>query len=229
MSRDPRHEPRKGDVLQAKRTLNTGVTRTENLIVMAAFNAVGQTNSYVEWQWMTVLGHPVDFIGVPENFKGRAGQVLDLRSFQDLVQNAGVIRSAASKEPILLMNNPDHLAVLKAQDAQRDHDRATAFLIDYFSLEEQVHKLFGYEEGFRTFPMVNCLDYFWSVNSSDVNFADTKEEMVDDPTYQCELHRTRHLPQNIWRSEHHTMILYNTGADFNVHLGIFDNTKEVKS
>jgi hypothetical protein len=228
VSRDPRYEPRKGDILQAKRTLNTGVTRTENLVVLAAFNGANQTNSYVEWQWMTVLGFPVDFIGVPENFKGHSGQVLDLKSFQDLVKHAGVLLTATNYGSVLLMNNPDHLAILKAQDAQRDHDRATAFLMDYFSLEQQVHKLFGYEEGYRTFPMVNCLDYFWSVNSDEVNFADT-EKAMEDPTYQCELHRTRHLPQNVWRSQHHTMILYNTGADFNVHLGIFDNTKEVKS
>jgi len=200
----------------------------ENLIVLAAFNANNQGNSYVEFQWMTVLGHPVDFICENHSLKGRSGQVTDLLSWHSMVEKAEVIQAVPNDDPPLWAINPDHQAILKAQDEQRAHDRANAHLSDYFKMEQDIHKLFGYEEGYRTFPLVDCRNYFWSVTSYEVSFADTREEMEDEPTYQCELHCSRHLPQTVWRNPHHTLILFNTGADFNIHLGVFDNTKEVK-
>jgi len=230
MNRDPRIDPRRGDVLCVKRKVPMiGTTRSENIMVLAAFNSESQTKSYVEFAWATAARFQPDYIGVPKDYNGSyAGTVLELKDWHKLVKKAEIIVIRESQEAPLLALNPEHQARMAEKDLRRARTFANHDLDTYFRMEQDIHKKFGYEEGYRTFPLVDSRDYYWSVNADSVCFADT-EEAMEEPTYECELHRTRHLPQNVWRSQHHTMILYKTGADFNVHLGIFDNTKEVKS
>lgn len=105
-------------------------------------------------------------------------------------------------------------------------------LDEYFKLQDQIYKYFGYVEDWVVIPIEDSRDVYWRLNGEGpgtVRFADT-EELLDDPDmnyYENEIYTQRFLTKWIYRGEKFTMICVDTHTDGNRFLQIFDNSKEI--
>ena len=111
-------------------------------------------------------------------------------------------------------------------------------LIDnFFSLEKELCKAFGYTNNYRIFPIVDIRDCFWKLDSEqddevkNVYYAEDLDSLKNEDEENCydaSIYTYCHLDKWIYRTDKYTMILMNTHCDSNIYFGIFDNTKEIR-
>ena len=103
-------------------------------------------------------------------------------------------------------------------------------LQDYFKLQRDIYREFGYIEDWKVYPLDDQTDCFWFVHEDQVVFHD---EYIDQDTlngslyYREEIATDIHLDKSIWECENYTMVLIDTRTDGNVFLTIFDNKKKI--
>ena len=107
----------------------------------------------------------------------------------------------------------------------------------HFETVEAVHEAFGYSEDWCIFPLSDYREFWWRLDETPgagdydkgvVEFWKHEENIgswEDDDGYQESVLPNRFLPQSVWRTEHFTMVLVDTGTDGNRLLAVFDNAK----
>ena len=104
----------------------------------------------------------------------------------------------------------------------------TDALNEYFSLQAEIHKYFGYEEQWRVFPIEDSRKYFWRLDGQEVvEFADTEEELRNqtDNYFSNEIWHHRHLDKAVYAGPECTAVVVDTHTDGNSFLQVFDNSK----
>lgn len=107
-------------------------------------------------------------------------------------------------------------------------------LDNYFSLQHEIFKHFGYTEDWRVIPLDDCREVYWRLYGQGpgaVRFADTVEALdgPDDNYYEDEIYTQRFLKKWVYRTATHTLVCVDTHTDGNKFLRIFDNAKERKA
>lgn len=106
-------------------------------------------------------------------------------------------------------------------------------LDNYFKLQDEIFKYFGYVEDWRILPLVDSRDCYWTIIGGDrgnVRFHEQKEALEDEEGggyYEHEIYTQRHLPKWVYRGEKYTMICVDTNTDGNQYLQIFSNDFEI--
>ena len=98
---------------------------------------------------------------------------------------------------------------------------------NYFDLEGEIHKEFGYEETWKVYPIDDGRSYVWYMNEREVAFADEKFHFATGKGYSNSIIGYGYQIKNIWKTDDLTMILVDTHSDGNKFLQIFDNKKEI--
>lgn len=109
-------------------------------------------------------------------------------------------------------------------------------LDDYFGLQKQIYKYFGYTEDWRAIPLEDYTEYYWALNQKEdgsgyVGFADNKKYVSHkdgESYYQHLIYTQRFLPKWVYRGTDYTMICVDTLTDGNKYLSVFDNEKEIE-
>lgn len=104
-------------------------------------------------------------------------------------------------------------------------------LDQYFKLQQEIYKHFGYVEDWVVIPLDDAREYFWMLSESEglVRFAETEEMLFNEEKndyYKNEIYTQRFLPRWVYRATDYTMIYVDTHTDGNKFLQIFDNSKE---
>lgn len=100
-------------------------------------------------------------------------------------------------------------------------------LDEYFELQKEIYKYFGYVEDWVVIPMDDSRQYYWYLSDDNqVHFADTEKELKnqDGNYYINEVYRQRFLPKWIYEADEYTMICVDTHTDGNKFLQIFSNS-----
>lgn len=101
-------------------------------------------------------------------------------------------------------------------------------LEDYLILQQEIYEYFGYVEDWVVFPIQDCRDYFWRLDSEEVIFHEEKENLDSDGNYYSyEIYKQRFLKKWVYEGPEFTMIVSDTHVDGNKFLAIFDNSKKV--
>ena len=101
-------------------------------------------------------------------------------------------------------------------------------LDDYLSLQKQVYEYFGYVEDWRVFPIDDRREYYWRVDSNNVEYGDAPDFSNPDHHYEDTIYTYRHLSKHVYRGNEFTMVIVDTITDGNKFLAIYDNSKEVE-
>lgn len=103
-----------------------------------------------------------------------------------------------------------------------------------FSLEEQIHEAFGYQQQWRIFPIVDMREFHWHLeheSGGTLRYWNTHEQALardENHEYEAVVYTQRHLEKWVYRAEGFVMILMDTHCDMNIYLGVFDEAKELK-
>jgi hypothetical protein len=110
-------------------------------------------------------------------------------------------------------------------------------LVDnYFKLQKELFKYFGYTQNWCIIPTDPCMGKYWMITGpkdqsstsvvwSPVQF--TKQTIEDgDSIYSGTIYTQRFLSKWVYRGKNHTMVSVDTHTDGNKALMIFDNDKE---
>lgn len=115
-------------------------------------------------------------------------------------------------------------------------------LDNFFSIRQEIHDYFGYQEDWVTIPLYDGRDYYWYLNpiygtqdknlivGGDVVFADTVEDLMDEERgayYSYQIYTQRFLSKWVYEKTDYTMISVDTHIDGNKYLMIFDNTARI--
>ncbi len=104
----------------------------------------------------------------------------------------------------------------------------TAMLDQYFTLFDEVCKMFGYHEDWRAFNLDDKREYFWKIDDDHVEYCkDAVWDVNHEEYYGGTIYTQRHLSKWVYETEHYTMALVDIHCDCNVLLMIFENTKKV--
>jgi hypothetical protein len=108
----------------------------------------------------------------------------------------------------------------------------------YFNLQGEIFKYFGYVQDWKVIPLDPQLGCYWMIcgpednNSTKVAWGKnpfTKESIeVGEELYAGTIYTQRHLPKWVYRGPEHTMVAVDTHSDGNQLLIVFDNDKECK-
>lgn len=110
-------------------------------------------------------------------------------------------------------------------------------LDDYFSLQEQIYKHFGYNEDWRVIPLLDGTMFSWMLSEHEdgggrLFYADEPftVELIEagEKWYSAEIYTQRFLPKWVYRADDCTMVSIDTRTDGNKFLIILDNSKELK-
>ena len=107
-------------------------------------------------------------------------------------------------------------------------------LNEYFKLQGEIYKYFGYVEDWCRIPLSDETKYHWMLvqnedGSGRVHYAETADDVdEDDATYTADIYTQRFLPKWVYRGESYTMVCADTQCDGNKFLMVFDNAKEIK-
>lgn len=109
-------------------------------------------------------------------------------------------------------------------------------LDDYFKLQAEIYKYFGYEEDWVVMPINDRREFYWKLNqdnggSGEVVFWISRKNVgkfTDDDGYTDEIYTQRFLPKYVYQGKDYTMICVDTHTDGNKFLAIYDNAKEIK-
>jgi len=112
-------------------------------------------------------------------------------------------------------------------------------LKEYFKLQEEIHKHFGYQEDWVCIPLSDETDSYWMITGpEDTNETSvvrspapfTVESIVaGNNLYSGKLYTQRFLSKWVYRTEDYTMVCVDTQTDGNKFLMVFDNQKECKN
>jgi len=95
---------------------------------------------------------------------------------------------------------------------------------DYFKLREKIYKHFGYQEGWKVPPLMDCRSDFWAIHNEKL-YVNCHGE--DDFTNEERLSGGYSIfPKGIYEKDTFTLIYYDTQTDGNDFLGIYDNNKK---
>lgn len=107
-----------------------------------------------------------------------------------------------------------------------------SLLNNYFDIQNQIYKYFGYEETWRTLPINDNRQHYWCLDehSSTIHWADSEQELTTKTgnSYSGEIYKDACHLKSIYRGKNYTMVLVDTHAYGNQWMAIFDNAKEVK-
>lgn len=106
-------------------------------------------------------------------------------------------------------------------------------LDQYFKLQQEIYKYFGYVEDWVVIPIDDAREYFWMLSEPEdlVRFAETEEILFNEKRGDCyenEVYRQRFLPKWVYRTDDYTMICVDTRTDGNKFLQMFDNSKKCR-
>ena len=100
-------------------------------------------------------------------------------------------------------------------------------LEQYLSMEKEIHKLFGYVQEWRVYPIQDMTGVYWCVpqhSDYELRFSQTIDglgaDIGDDPEYSVEVKR-------IFACDGFTMLHVDTHTDGNQFLYILDNKKKI--
>ena len=105
---------------------------------------------------------------------------------------------------------------------------------NYFKIQKEIFKHFGYVEDWVSIPIEDSREYYWFLEGEGpgfVRFSETKRKLSDEDAmdyYEDEIWTQRFLPKWVYRSKSLTMVVVDTHTDGNKFLRIFDNSKEQK-
>lgn len=104
-------------------------------------------------------------------------------------------------------------------------------LDDYFELQRQIFKHFGYVEDWRVLPLDDARRYYWRLDGEgpgNVCFADSEEELTTESGnyYEDAIYTQRSLPKWVYRAADYTLVVVDTNTDGNQLLKVFDNALE---
>lgn len=107
-------------------------------------------------------------------------------------------------------------------------------LDEYFKLQHQLYKYFGYKEDLVSIPIDDARNYFWRLNGEGpgvVQFAESERELnnQEGDYYENTIYTQRYLSQWVYRGQDYTMVCVDTHSDGNRFLRVFDNSKERKA
>ena len=93
-------------------------------------------------------------------------------------------------------------------------------LKEYFSLQKEIYKYFGYVENWKLIPIVDDTDVYWYLGEDviffDYNKFDPKKVYDDDFNgYSNVIYTQRHLDQYVYARKEYTMICADTRTDGN--------------
>lgn len=106
-------------------------------------------------------------------------------------------------------------------------------LDDYFKLQDEIYKYFGYVEDYVVIPIDLGLGYYWKIIGNEatgiVRFSESLDLLNCDvgEYYEHTIYTQRFLPKWVYRGKDYTMICVDTQVDGNKFLQIFSNDKEV--
>jgi len=109
-------------------------------------------------------------------------------------------------------------------------------LKQYFEIQDEIYKYFGYVEDWVVIPLHYCLNDYWFIDGDDQNgtvfwspHSFTTESLEKGETlYSGTIYTQRFLPKWVYRTDDYTMISVDTQCDGNKFLMIFDNKLECK-
>ena len=109
---------------------------------------------------------------------------------------------------------------------------------EYFKLQEEIYKHFGYAESWKVIPLDDQLNRHWMIcgpedeNNTKIAYSDkpfTPEVIAEGKEcYSGVIYTQRFLEKWVYRSSNYTMISVDTRCDGNKLLMIFDNNLECK-
>ena len=113
---------------------------------------------------------------------------------------------------------------------------AKTVINEYFDVQEQLFKYFGYVQDWRIIPTDDQRGRYWMICGPEDNKR-TRVAYSDIPftkkligegsqLYSGTIYTQRHLPKWVYRGSEHTMVAVDTHTDGNEVLMIFDNDKE---
>ena len=109
----------------------------------------------------------------------------------------------------------------------------SAQLDQYFALQQQIHRYFGYREDWVTIPMRDCREYWWRLSGEgpgDTVVCHERESVVREQNgdhYESLIYTQRFLPKWVYRAEQFTLVCEDPRTDGNRYLSVFCNAKEV--
>lgn len=104
----------------------------------------------------------------------------------------------------------------------------------YLKLQQEIYDYFGYKEEWHIFPIDDNRGRYWQLEGTEfsgtISYADKLEGLNNESLeyYQGRIYNYGHLPKWVYRGKEYTLIVVDTGCDFNVLLMIFSNDKEKK-
>jgi len=113
---------------------------------------------------------------------------------------------------------------------------AKSLIENYFNLQDEVFKYFGYVEDWKIIPMCSQLNHHWMICGPEDN-SNTKivyspspftKEMIErgSDLYSGTIYTQRFLPKWVYRGADLTMIAVDMHSDGNQVLMIFENSME---
>jgi phosphoribosyl-AMP cyclohydrolase len=115
-------------------------------------------------------------------------------------------------------------------------NKPTNIIEQYFALQEEVFKYFGYVQDWKVIPLDPQMYRHWMIcgaeddSSTKIVYSDepfTKESVeAGEKIYGGTIYTQRFLPKWVYRGEKYTMIAVDTHCDDNKMLMVFSNDKE---
>lgn len=101
---------------------------------------------------------------------------------------------------------------------------------NYTNALQAIYDHVGFVEDWVFYPIDDRTDKYWSVDESNIRYADSIEEFESETGnyYEDELYTQRFYKKWVYRGELITMAFSNPGIDGMKYFAIFDNSKEVK-
>jgi hypothetical protein len=103
-------------------------------------------------------------------------------------------------------------------------------LKQYFKLQQEIYKYFGYVEEWQVLPIDDRTSFYWDVviDEGSVRFSlvdPVVQELTENQLFEDEL-LIRPSTGSTYHSNGYTMIAVDTRTDGNKFLAIYDNTKQ---
>ena len=93
----------------------------------------------------------------------------------------------------------------------------------YFSSEEFINEQFGFVGEWRQFPLTDARDQFWRIDAGELQYGSEARDAEDEYEYSAEIRKG-----HIYRKDGLTLVVGDTGCDFNIYAYILDESKETK-
>lgn len=100
---------------------------------------------------------------------------------------------------------------------------------NYQKALQDIYDHVGFVEDWVVYPIDDCTESYWNADDTTVNYADTKEELINKngEYYSDDIYTQRFYEKWIYEGEEITMIFCDPHVDGMKWFRIFDNSKRI--